>query len=91
MNGHLSENNFVKEIDEQIGRIKIDGELKVDYMMYIDKFSEERESAREEERTGIAIKLLKLGKMAIEEIAAVTGMDVMELKALAADNGITVS
>ena len=42
-----------------------------------------------EEKINVAINLLKLGKNAIEDIAAVTNLSVSEVQKLAIENGIS--
>lgn len=93
MNGKLSGNTFISEIDDTIRSVKQDGIKEADYMTFRMMIDEEREEAREEERkAGISkaitmLKKLKATKdVAIQQLVETYAMSRQEAVAAVDEN-----
>jgi predicted transposase/invertase (TIGR01784 family) len=81
MNGKMSGNTFISEIDDTIRSVKLDGVKEADYMTFRMMIDEEREEAREEgwaegraeERKEMTRKMKALG-LSAELIMQTTGL-----------------
>jgi len=94
VNGVLSNDEFVQEIDQTIKKEKADQSKGMTYMTYEMKIKEERKEA---ERIGERRKELEMvtnllrNKVSIPIIASVSGLTIDKIKAIAKDNHIEVS
>lgn len=75
MNGKITKNGFIEEIDDTIRHVKLDGAKEADYMTFQMMIDEERDEAREEGKkemaVSMALKMLSKGK-SLEEITEFT-------------------
>ncbi len=81
------QNEFVKEIDEEVQKIKGDSGKQEEYMNYIRVFDEAKDEGREEERKNFILKMLKKAKP-IGEIVDLSESSVEKIKEIAKENGI---
>ncbi|WP_296954580.1 hypothetical protein [uncultured Dialister sp.] len=94
VNGIISNDEFVQEIDQTIKKEKADQSKGMTYMTYEMKIKEERKEA---ERIGERRKELEMvtnllrNKVSIPIIASVSGLTIDKIKAIAKDNHIEVS
>lgn len=81
MNGKITENGFISEIDETIRSVKMDGTKEAGYMTFEMMIDEEREEAREEGKREIIIGMLENG-ISIETVANVAKLSLEEVMAI---------
>lgn len=91
VDGKTAEGNFAKDVATEVNRVKAHKETRVEYMTLMMELKEQRRegydeglhTGREEERKNAAIRMIKIGKLSLEEIAEYLALplaNVIELK-----------
>ena len=89
VDGVISNDEFVKEIDDEIKEVKKIKQERVSYMTFAMKMMEERKEGRKEGKFEDAIEMLK-DKMSLALIAKYTKLSVEQIKQLVSEHNIPV-
>ncbi len=93
LEGKVSDDPLVKEIEEEIHTVKQRKQEERDYMSYLMNIREEREEARAEGKTegegGMIIKMIK-DNMHLDMIQHLSGWTADQIRALARKNGLAI-
>ena len=88
VNGVLSNDDFVQEIDQEIRAVKKLENERVRYMTYAMKMQEERKEGRIEEKRSIALRMLK-DKIPMAMIVRYTELSKEQIQKIAVENGLS--
>ena len=83
VDGKTAEGKFTKDVAAEVDRVKQHDETRLEYMTLMMELKQQRREGQEEERRNTAIRMIKAGKLSLEEIAeylAIPLKSVMEIK-----------
>ncbi|MBO6255048.1 MAG: Rpn family recombination-promoting nuclease/putative transposase, partial [Bacteroidaceae bacterium] len=69
VDGKTAEGKFTKDVAAEVDRVKQHDETRLEYMTLMMELKQQRREGQEEERRNTAIRMIKAGKLSLEEIA----------------------
>ena len=90
VDGKMTEDDFVQEIEQEISNIKPQEQERVSYMTYAMKIQEERDEARAEAKSEIVLELLKANQP-VSFIAQVSKLSIEKISEIGKQNGISLA
>ena len=83
VDGYAPEDEFTNDIAQEVEKVKLHKETRLEYMTLMMELKQQRREGQEEERRNTAIRMIKAGKLSLEEIAEYLALplkSVMEIK-----------
>ena len=88
--GKGATDKFTKNLEAQVKYIKSDSKKKVEYMTWKQELIEQKNEGILEANKNMVVKLLKRGKMTLQEIAEDCAMSVEQIREIAKANKIAI-
>ena len=83
IDGKEPEDDFTRELDEAVQSVRKNEKWRLDYMTLQMNYQEKYEQGIEHEKVETARRLIEIGKLSLEDIAAGTELSIEKVKEIA--------